>query len=409
MANIKTPDGSFYVDDTEFEVNYEENKVSLKVSGGTGETGVASFNGRTGAVVPENGDYTAAQVGAATEQYVNEQVSAVSQIANSIGDTVNEILDGTEPLPYLHDDYTPPIATANSVGTVKPGTNLSIEADGTLNATFLQYTLPVATADNLGGVKIGAGINVEEDGTISAVNQGGLTQSEADDRYVQLTGGTFEGPVSMGDNKITATYTPSETIDLVSKGYVDGVVSVVSDEIDGILAGTTPVTVPVATDAHVGGIKVGEGLEVTEDGTLSAADIPVATISNAGTVKIGSGLMVTSDGTLSNPSATTITSLPNQFLVDIVNVQRTATTNTAEIQISTKQEDGSYSTAVQHGVLTLIGAGQGVDGVNGAGLMVASDKTKLDGIPTPTASDNGKILTVENGTYVLKTLEEIQG
>lgn len=75
-----------------------------------------------------------------------------------------------------------------------------------------------------------------------------------------------------------------------------------------------------------------------------------------------------------------INSLPDQFMTDIVNVQRTATTNTAEIRIFTKQDDGTYSPDVQHGVLTLIPAGQGVDGVNGAGLMTAADKTKLDSL-----------------------------
>ena len=75
-----------------------------------------------------------------------------------------------------------------------------------------------------------------------------------------------------------------------------------------------------------------------------------------------------------------INSLPDQFMTDIVNVQRTATTNTAEIRIFTKQDDGTYSPDVQHGVLTLIPAGQGVDGVNGAGLMTAADETKLDSL-----------------------------
>lgn len=104
-----------------------------------------------------------------------------------------------------------------------------------------------------------------------------------------------------------------------------------------------------------------------------------------------------------------IESLPEQIMVQLVNVNRTETTNTAEIQIATKQEDGTYSTSVQHGVLTLIGAGQGIDGKQGAGLMILADKNKLDGIPAPTIEDNGKILVVENGRYSLKNLNEIQG
>ena len=77
-----------------------------------------------------------------------------------------------------------------------------------------------------------------------------------------------------------------------------------------------------------------------------------------------------------------ISSMPDEILSEIVNVQRTETTNTAEIRIFTKQEDGTYSPDVQHGVLTLIGAGYGPDGVNGAGLLSYADKQKLDGIDT---------------------------
>ena len=75
-----------------------------------------------------------------------------------------------------------------------------------------------------------------------------------------------------------------------------------------------------------------------------------------------------------------VDSLPDEILSEIVNVQRTDTTNTAEIRIFTKQADGTYSPAVQHGVLTLIGAGSGPDGKSAAGLMTLADKQKLDSI-----------------------------
>lgn len=281
-------------------------------------------------------------------------------------------------------------------------------------------SLPIASANTLGGVKIGEGINVTEDGTISVENTGGggeptsgITQEEADARYLQLAGGimtgdldmsgndvtgvhsviaegstnsgllfesngtivgvvtggtrsatftansidayehrisrvgeplsdtdaarkqdvdavqtavdtvsetvggiidgtelipylpdnggTLTGPLNMGNNKITMGATPTETTDVTNKGYVDGVVKVVSDEVDGIIVGTTPITIPVATEAKIGGIKPGAGTAVSGDGTL-----------------------------------------------------------------------------------TII-------------------------VPVPTAEDNGKLLVAENGTYVLKTLDEIQG
>lgn len=75
-----------------------------------------------------------------------------------------------------------------------------------------------------------------------------------------------------------------------------------------------------------------------------------------------------------------IGSLPNEFISEIASVSRTETTNVAQLRLSIKQEDGTYSTAQEHGVLTLIPAGEGPDGVSGAGLMSLADKQKLDSI-----------------------------
>ena len=45
----------------------------------------------------------------------------------------------------------------------------------------------------------------------------------------------------------------------------------VSDKIEAIIAGTTPVTVPVATQVKAGVVKPGEHLSVLDDGTINAA------------------------------------------------------------------------------------------------------------------------------------------
>lgn len=50
------------------------------------------------------------------------------------------------------DPGTP--ATATTLGVVKPGDNLSVRADGTLDASAGQYELPVASDTTLGGVKV---------------------------------------------------------------------------------------------------------------------------------------------------------------------------------------------------------------------------------------------------------------
>ena len=69
-----------------------------------------------------------------------------------------------------------------------------------------------------------------------------------------------------------------------------------------LAVGTTPYTLPAATATTLGGVKVGTGLYITPDGTLSAAEqyaLPAATATTLGGVKVGTGLNIAPDGTLS--------------------------------------------------------------------------------------------------------------
>lgn len=58
---------------------------------------------------------------------------------------------------------------------------------------------------------------------------------------------------------------------------------------------------PTATSMILGGVKVGDGLVISSEGTLSVEPItiPTASVTTAGTVKIGTGLDVDVDGTIS--------------------------------------------------------------------------------------------------------------
>ena len=65
--------------------------------------------------------------------------------------------------------YHLPIASATTLGGIKVGNNLTIEADGTLNAESTEYPLPVATASTLGGIKVGSGLTITaSEGVLSA-------------------------------------------------------------------------------------------------------------------------------------------------------------------------------------------------------------------------------------------------
>lgn len=278
MAQKIIPCGGWYIDNET--LTFDENKV-LSVVGGGGEAEVASFNGRTGAVVPQAGDYTAEQVGALPIS----------------GGTMTGNID-------MGGNNVDHVAYVKAAGTYE-NAGIQFSSNGTIinfvtgNSTSMELS---ANSVNVANHKIRnvAGIEMSNSGIITGLGEpvndedaatkgyvdnavasgggtSGITQEEADARYVQLSGSTMTGALNMGNNKITMGATPTETTDVTNKGYVDGVVKVVSDEVDGIIAGTTPISVPVATDAKVGGVKIGAGLSVDGEGTLSTAQTYLST------------------------------------------------------------------------------------------------------------------------------------
>lgn len=88
---------------------------------------------------------------------------------------------------------------------------VSDEVDGIISGAT-PIILPPATITKIGGVKIGDGVEVAEDGTISVTP--GLTQEQADERYLQLTGGTLTGALTLNGE-------PTEDLQAAPKQYVD--------------------------------------------------------------------------------------------------------------------------------------------------------------------------------------------
>ena len=76
----------------------------------------------------------------------------------------------------------------------------------------------------------------------------------------------MSGALQMGGNRITNVGAPTADTDAVRQADLKAV----SDEIDHILDGTTPVAIPAATTAKIGGVIVGDGLSVEADGTVNA-------------------------------------------------------------------------------------------------------------------------------------------
>ena len=68
------------------------------------------------------------------------------------------------------ESYTLPVASATTLGGIKVGANLTIDSDGTLNASGGDdpYVLPKATTTTLGGMIVGDNLEVDSNGRVSA-------------------------------------------------------------------------------------------------------------------------------------------------------------------------------------------------------------------------------------------------
>lgn len=239
-----------------FKYNEESNQwIQQPSTGGGGSTtaGVSSFNGRTGAVTPVATDYPPDLIGA-----VNKSGDTMSGDLNMGGNKVSGVIS-----------IVANGSTTDGLRFESNGATVRVLCGGTTSASFSESAID---AYEHRVVRVGAPINDTDaarkqdvDAVQTAVDSVGDTVNEIIDGtevlpYLPEDGGTLSGPLNMGNNKITMGGTPTATTDVTNKGYVDGVVKVVSDEVDGILAGTTSISVPIATDSKVGGVLQAAGV-----------------------------------------------------------------------------------------------------------------------------------------------------
>ena len=264
MAQKIIPCGGWYVDENT--LSFDENKV-LSVVGGGGEAAVASFNGRTGVVVPQAGDYTAEEVGSLPISGVT-MTGDIDMGGNNVNNVSYVKAAGT------YENAGIQFSSNGTIMNFVTGYSTALELSAN-NVNVVNHNIRNVAGIEMSnsGIITGLGTPVNDgdatnkqyvDNAISEATSGGgtsgITQDQADQRYLQLSGGTLTGALNMGNNKITMGATPTATTDVTNKGYVDGVVKVVSDEVDGIIAGTTSISVPIATDAKVGGVLQAAGV-----------------------------------------------------------------------------------------------------------------------------------------------------
>lgn len=147
------------------------------------EAGVTSFKGRTGAVTPQDGDYTADMVGA--------RPSTWTPTASDVG----------------------AVPTSRTVNGKALSRNISLTASD-VGARANTWT---PTASEVGAVPTSRTVNgkaLSSNITLDADDVGALDQTSADARYLQLSGGTMTGALTLNGN-------PSADNQAANKAYVD--------------------------------------------------------------------------------------------------------------------------------------------------------------------------------------------
>ena len=222
---------------------------------------------------------------------INKEEIDVSVISVKLGDKNNYgLLKVGKNIDVNNNTISIPEASNSTLGLVKGGGNINI-LNGILNVSK-------ATSESLGAIKIGSGLSISEDGTVS-VNEYELSAASE----------TELGGIKLGyttANKNYAVQLDKDNKAFVNVPWVD----------------PTPAQQygPASADV-LGLVKIGTGIKIAEDGTISADEVKVATTSVLGGIKAGDYIIVSNTGDVTLPIMTTaeITDLFNSAWYGIAN------------------------------------------------------------------------------------------
>lgn len=327
-----------------------------------------------------------------------------------------------------------PVATQNTLGVVKGGTNITIDANGSIN---------VASADNVnkGVVRLGRGLEINSNDDTAEINIGDNLRYETDGlNYcvnVPIATSSTSGVVKVGSNieisngflnVPTATTTTKGVLRLGDSLELDQVNDKVNVKLGAVAQGNTlPVSgddVYTAIQASGGGQVIGDATTISK-GIVQIGDninvtngvitVPLATTSSYGVVKYGNNFNINSNGQLSVALGANITTdtygaltVPNATSVvkGVVNTTSAIATGNNDVPTSdavyTAIQNIPYASNVDAGKMR-VGAGlktgdnQGLVNVNiGSNLEYVADGSDYKiNVPIATQSALG---VVKGGT-----------
>lgn len=206
-----------------------------------------------------------------------------------------DVIEGDVPseAPGVDDWYqamADAMAAVNNAATLVNTLQARIdEIVATAAETVESYVLPIASAETLGGIRVGDNLTITQDGILSAV----ASAPSGDDSEEEII-----------QNGITA-----EQLSLLYNLQLLAIYAFDTEFIDGILQNTVaikPRTMPLAKISAVGAVKVDdETIKVTTDGTISATqyELPVADSETLGGVMPDGTTISNVEGVISVPIA----------------------------------------------------------------------------------------------------------
>lgn len=241
--------------------------------GPKGDTGVVDWNALTDNIVPEVDNVYS--LGSQTKRWKDLYIG---------GNTL--VLGGTT----FSNPTTPYVATLTEAGYFISTSSIAIEAIGTIS-TGSTFEAPPASYES--------GLTLYVTGTLGnrVYFEPAVTFTS---NFIPTSEIQFNIPTELLIDGIPAKFTLNSATDVVLGGVKVG--SGVNIDAEGTIS-VTPYSLVTATNTRLGGIKVGAGVSLAGDGTISvttgAFALQTATTAILGGVKIGNGIDVTAAGVIS--------------------------------------------------------------------------------------------------------------